>query len=85
MATKQKWKQRTTFYKARPKNYIEKKKKPSKKFSISFDLAKRRYDLLKIVRDLLKNNPSVLYIFSDANYSLSKNFVDNSNKFVFQQ
>ena len=75
------WKSRTTFYKARPKSYDEKKKNPGVKFSISLDLTKRCYDLLKTVRDLTKNNAISHVFFCDANCSLALNFNDNTYKY----
>ena len=75
------WKSRTAFYKACPKSYVDRKKKPEVKLSISLDLTKRRYHLMKTARDLTKNNASVSYVFCDANCSLVIKFCDNTCKY----
>ena len=66
------WNSRLAFYRARPK-FVSKKKpdiNPSK-FSVSIDLTKRRYNLLKVAKEKIKNNPHVDYAFSDVNCSLA--------------
>lgn len=50
-------------YKARPKSWVERKKKSGVKLNISLDLKKRRYNLLKAARDLTKINAAVSYVF----------------------
>ena len=62
------WKQ---FYDARPKNFKDGKKKPGyKSFSVSVDLTKRRYLLLREARKLIKHNDDIDFTFADINYSL---------------
>ena len=73
---------RTAFYKARPRNFLNDKKKPgAKSFSVSLDLTKRRYALLSKANGLVKDNPSVAYVFCDINFSLALKFNDNTNKY----
>ena len=72
------WKPRTTLHKTCPKSYGKRKKKPGVKLSISLDLMKCRYDLLKTARHLTKKNVSVSYVFCDVNCALSIKFNDNT-------
>ena len=52
------WKSRTAFYKAPPKNHLDRKKKPGSSFNVSLDLRKRRSNLLiKAKEDSLLINP----------------------------
>ena len=49
------WKARAAFYKATPKNYVNGRRKPGlTSFSVSLDLAKRRYSLLAKVKSIIK-------------------------------
>ena len=49
------WKVRAAFYKARPKNYVNERKKPGlTSFSVSLDLTKRRYSLLAKAKSIIK-------------------------------
>ena len=57
------WKLRITFYKSRPRNHLDRQKKPGSSFNVSLDLTKRRYNLLMKARGLIANNPSVAYAF----------------------
>ena len=76
------WESRTAFYKARPRNVLNGKKKPgAKSFSVSLDLTKRRYALLSKAKGLVKDNPSVAYAFCDINCSLAIKFNDNTYKY----
>ena len=51
------WSARKQFYDARSKNFKDGKKKPGyKSFSVLVDLTKRRYLLLREVRESIKNN-----------------------------
>ena len=66
------WKARATFYKARPKNYVNGRKKPGlTSFSVSLDLTKRRYSLLAKAKSIIKDNPAVMFAFADINCSLA--------------
>ena len=51
------WKSRITFYKSRPRNHLDRQKKPGSSFNVSLDLTKRRYNLLMKTRGLIANNP----------------------------
>ena len=75
------WKSRITFYKSRPRNHLDRKKKPGSRFNVSLDLTKRRYNLLMKARGLIANNPSVAYAFCDINCSLVIKFNDNTYRY----
>ena len=75
------WKSRTAFYKARPRNHLDRQKKPGSSFNVSLDLTKRRYNLLIKAKGLIANNPSVAYAFSDINCSLVLKFNDNTFRY----
>ena len=75
------WKSRTTFYKSRPKNYLDRQKKPGSSFNVSLDSTKRRYNLLMKARALIANNPSDAYAFCDINCSLVIKFDDNTYRY----
>ena len=47
------WKSRADFYKTRPRNHLDRQKKPGSSFNVSLDLTKRRYNLLIKARDSL--------------------------------
>lgn len=72
------WSSRTDFYKSRPKNYnADGTRKPGSVYSVSPDLTKRRYDLLKHARNIIINYPSVSFAFADINCSLVIRTNDN--------
>ena len=75
------WKSRITFYKSRPRNHLDRQKKPGSSFNVSLDLTKHRYNLLMKVRGLIANNPSVAYAFRDINCSLVIKFNDNTYRY----
>ena len=76
------WGLRTAFYKARPRNFMNGRKKPgANSFSVSLDPTKRRYTLLTIAKGLVKDNPSVPYAFYDINCSLAIKFNGNTYKY----
>ena len=51
------WKARAAFYKARPKKYVNGRKKPGlTSSSVSLDLTKRRYSLLPMVLQILQKS-----------------------------
>ena len=76
------WKARATFYKARPKIYVNGRKKPSlTSFSVSLDLTKRRYSLLSKAESIIKDNPAVIFAFVDINCSLALKV--NDDKFHY--
>ena len=65
------WSARTRFHKARPKTFLNGKKKPGQvPFKVSLDLTNRRYQLLKHARDVVKGNHNVSYVFTDINCTL---------------
>ena len=76
------WKARSEFYKARPKNYVNGKKKPGlTSFSVSLDLTKRRCSLLAKAKSIIKDNPTVMFAFADINCSLALKL--NDDKFHY--
>ena len=75
------WKSRTTFYKSRPRNHLDRQKKPGSSFNVSLDLTKRRYNLLMKARGLIANNLSVACAFCDINCSLVIKFNDNTYRY----
>ena len=68
----------TAFSKVRPRNHLDRQKKPSSSFNVSLDITKHRYNLLTNARELVSNNPLVLYVFSVINCSLVLKFNDNT-------
>ena len=75
------WKSKTAFYKARPRNYLDRQKKPSSSFNVSLDLTKRRCNLLIKAKGLIANNPSIAYALSNYNFSLVLKFNDNTYRY----
>ena len=75
------WRSRSAFYKSRPRNRLERQKKPGSSFNVSLDLTKRRYDLLMKAKVLIINNPSVAYVFCGINYSLVMKFNNNTYRY----
>ena len=74
-------KSRTTFYESRPRNHLDRQKKPGSSFNVSLDLTKRRYNLLMKAKGLIANNPSVAYTFCDISCSLVIKFNDNTYRY----
>ena len=67
----------TGFYEARPKNYVNGRKKPGlTSFSVLLDLTKHRYSLLANFKSIIKDNPAVMLAFADINCSLALNLND---------
>ena len=76
------WNARAVFYKARPKNYVNGRKKPGlTSFSVWLDLTKRRYLLLAKAKSIIKDNPAIMFAFAGINCSLSLKL--NDNKFHY--
>ena len=73
------WETREKVYKARPKNHIEGGKKPG--FSISLDLTKRRYNLLKSARESIIGKNNISYVFADRNCSLAIKFKNGTTNY----
>ena len=64
-------KARSEFYKARPKNYVNGRKKAGlTSYSALLDLTKHRYLLLAKAQSIIKDNPTVIFAFANINYSL---------------
>ena len=54
------WESQTASYNDRPRNFMNVRKKPdANRFSVSFDLTKRRCALLTKAKGIVKDNPSV--------------------------
>ena len=67
------WEDRSEFYRARPRNHD----KPSP-FSVAIDLTRRRYELLRKTRELIKSHEEIKFSFTDINCSLGLRLQDNS-------
>ena len=76
------WKVRAAFYKVRPKNHVNGRKKPGlTSFSVSLDLTKRPYSFLAKAKGIIKDNPAVTLAFADINCSLALKL--NADKFHY--
>ena len=76
------WKAHAAFYKARPKNYVNGRKKPGlTSFRVLLDLKKRRYSLLAKAKSIIKDNSAVMFAFADINCSLALKL--NDDKFHY--
>ena len=75
------WRSRSAFYKSRPRNHLERQKKPGSSFNVSLDLTKRHYDLLMKAKGRIINNPSVAYVFCDINCLLVMKFNNNTYRY----
>ena len=65
------WKSRKEFYDARPRTFVNGKKKPGLNFfNVSVDLTRRCYLLLKTAQGIIKDNPDISYVYADINCSL---------------
>ena len=62
----------------RPRNHLDRQKKPGCSFNVSLDLTKRHYNLLIKTKGLIANNPSVAYAFFNINCSFVLKFNDNT-------
>ena len=70
------WGDRANFYKARPKFNLH--RPGSLKFTVAVDLTKRRYELLRFARGVIKDNVKVKYAFADINCSLALRLANDS-------
>ena len=70
------WGDRANFYKARPKFNVQ--NPGSLKFSVAVVLTKRRYELLRFARGVIKDNVKVKYAFADINCSLALRLANDS-------
>ena len=76
------WKARAVFYKAKLKYYVNGRKKPGlTSCSVSLNLTKRHYSLLAKTKSIIKDNPAVMFAFTDINYSLALKL--NNDKFHY--
>ena len=76
------WKSRKEFYHARPRNFVNGKKKPGLNFfNVSVDLTRKRYLLLKTAKGIINNNPDISYVYPDINCSLGIKFKNGSFKY----
>ena len=70
------------FYDTRPKNFKDGEKKPGyKSFSVSGDLTKMRYLLLREARELIKNNYGIDFAFAYINCSLGFAYKNGSFRY----
>ena len=75
-------KSRKEFYHARPRNFVNGKKKPGLNFfNVSVDLTRRRYLLLKTAKGIIKDNPDISYVYLDINCSPGIKFKNGSFKY----
>ena len=73
------WEFRKEFYDARPRNFVNGKKKPGLNFfNVSVDLTRRRHLLLKTTKGIMKDNPGISYVYADINCSLGIKFKNGS-------
>ena len=75
------WRYRQEVYRNRPRRFENGKKKPGENsFSVSLDLTKRRYNLLKIAQGIVKEMDNVSFACADANCSLAIRFKNGTIK-----
>ena len=75
------WRYRQDVYQNRPRRFENGKKKPGENsFSVSLDLTKRRYNLLKIAQGIVKEMDNVSFVCADVNCSLAIHFKNGSIK-----
>ena len=73
---------RKQFYNGRTKNFKDGQKKPGyKSFSVSADLTKNHYLLLREARELIKNNDDTEFDFADINCSLRFRYKNGSFRY----
>ena len=72
---------KNSLLKARPRNHLDRQKKPGSSSNVSLDLTKRCYSLLIKAKGLKANNPSVAYTFCDINFSLVLKFNDHMYRY----
>ena len=69
------WRYRQNVYRNRPKRFENGKKKPvESSFSVSLDLTKQRYNLLKFAQRIVKEMDNVSFVCPDINCSLAIRF-----------
>ena len=61
------WRYRQDIYRNRPRRFENGKKKPGENsFSVSLDLTKRRYNLLKVAQGIVKEMHNVSFVCADV-------------------
>ena len=64
------------------RNFVNGKKKPGLNFfSVSVDVARRRY-ILKTAKGIIKDNPDINYVYADIDCSLGIKFKNGSFKYL---
>ena len=80
------WRVRKQFYDARPKKLKDGKNKPGyKSFSVSVDLRKRRYLLLREARELIRNDDDIDFASADINCSLGFSYKNGSFRYFIAE
>ena len=75
------WKYRQDVYRNRSRRFENSKKKPGENyFSVSLDLTKRRYNLLKIARGIVKEMDNATFVCADVNCSFAIRFKNGAIK-----
>ena len=75
------WRCRQNVYRNRPRKFENPKKKPGENsFSVSLDLIKRRYNLLKFAQRIVKEMDNVSFVCDDINCSLAIRFKNGTIK-----
>ena len=75
------WRYRQDVYQNLPKRFDNGKKKPGENsFSVSQDLIKRKYNLLKIAQGINKEMDNVSFVCADVNCSLAIRFKNGTIK-----
>ena len=75
------WRYRQDVYRNRPRRFENGKKKPGENsFSVSLDLTKRRYNLLKLAQGIVKEMDNVSFVCADANCYLAIRFKNGTIK-----
>ena len=74
------WEAKKKFYLARPRAFVNGKKKPGKlPFTVTPDLTKRRYNLLKKAKGLAADKGNnIIFAFTDINCNLAIKLKNNS-------
>ena len=72
------WSDRAKLYNNRPRGKKGLKKPSLATFTVTVDLTKRRYNLLKYAKEISKDNSKVHFSFVDINCSLGVKLMNNS-------
>ena len=75
------WRYRQDVYRNRPRKFENgKKKRGENSFSVSLDLTKRRYNLLKFAQRIVKEMDNVTFVCAGVNCSLAIRFKNGTIK-----